>query len=559
MNANVQPPLSLVGAIHHLYASDLRRFRWLVAGTIGLELLRALLVETALHFAAPTATGGVGTIAGQMAASVLDLATFLAAAFTTAVLIQADHPTDDRAFWRTRPVPPLAVAVSKTLVLLLLFVAAPSVANATRLLAYGAPLGALVASTVQIAVAAAYVCVPAGLIAILTRTLPRFLGAAAVVAVGAAIASGFYAAFWLVGIGVFRPGPWGGPSVFDWQQVGRFGWWPGLLSTVAASMVLVAYYPFRRRRFLLTALAGIIVIPALLPSPAQEQAATPDLARLVDGHLQLPQDMDSFAAGSNDPRLARFLAVTGRLSMLPLPETVSARTRLGPVRVHAGTATVDAEGDEQCCAGSGAMGLVSRVGAEAASRERSSHNDPVSGRWYGTWNLFRVPALLADALRKGSVSVEAEATVTFTRHRLVGALPIRPGASLRTDDYLIEILATERLAESVEIVLVRFARFPSLTRSAGPHLDFFESDAGRRQVTLARASWPISTYNPGTTVDHWSRGQTWVGRSYITIGPPAVTQAAELVVVESRDAGSIRTSVHARNVSIRLPEANRVR
>ena len=59
----------------------------------------------------------------------------------------------------------------------LVFVGVPALINSGRLAAYGAPVSAHVAATIQIAVTAGGAIVPGWALAIATRTLPRFLAA----------------------------------------------------------------------------------------------------------------------------------------------------------------------------------------------------------------------------------------------------------------------------------------------------------------------------------------------------------------------------------------------
>jgi hypothetical protein len=110
-------PLSFFRGVAHLCRFDLQRFRLFVAVVVALELLRAALAEWVLH-RGPLLPGqafseGVTNAAFEFQA--LDGALWLATALTTAIVIQADHPADDRGFLRSRPVGPWTLAIAKLL------------------------------------------------------------------------------------------------------------------------------------------------------------------------------------------------------------------------------------------------------------------------------------------------------------------------------------------------------------------------------------------------------------------------------------------------------------
>ena len=142
-----------------LWRFDLQRFRVLIAVVVALELLRAAFIEWFLHLAPLATDGGFGSDLGSIELQTLDGALWLATAIATAILVQADHPVDDRAFWRTRPISTWQLGIAKLTLLSVVFVAVPAFVNAVRLGSYGAPPTAFVAATVQIAVTAGWIVV----------------------------------------------------------------------------------------------------------------------------------------------------------------------------------------------------------------------------------------------------------------------------------------------------------------------------------------------------------------------------------------------------------------
>jgi hypothetical protein len=551
MSAIVPQRVSLGRAAVHLCAVDLTRFRWLVSGAMGIELVRASLIEGSLHLSPPTAMPGLVWSGAEVFTPLLDLAIVLMTAIATAIVVQADHPTDARAFWRTRPIPPLAVAFAKIATVAVLFVVIPAAINAARLLAYRAPTAAFGAATLQIAVMAGLICVPAWLVAVVTRTLPRFLGAM----LGVVIAGYFVVGTVLMIVAMVRGGydlrtgsMFAVTPIFDWQHTATHGWWGGVLSTIAGLAILAAHYRLRRFWMAAVALLLLVLIPALVPAWAPELRAPADVASRIDGQLTLPEGLAAMNASSRTQYGEPTVHVTGPVAAPSLPADVSASVRFDRIDVRARGVRVTAEGAEQCCLNRGPVAVVAAASAPASFRSRQTTS----------LGVFDLPQSTASSLSRGPLQITADATLSFTRHRLAGAIPLRAGASLRTDRYLIEILSVQRYGAAVTLTLVRFTRFPSMATVTVPRLDLFQTDAARRTATWLSTPWPIATYNPGTTVDNWSRGRTWVGRFTIPLASDVPLEPdANLAVVESVDIGTSHTRFAAANVPIRVAPWNR--
>lgn len=103
--------------VAHLVGHDLRTHR--------LEVTVWLLVLAAhVPFGAAIAAGTL-PIHPEVATPALALVRLALAAITIGSILQADAPSDDRTFWRTRPVPRGAIAVAKVGFILVLFLGAP--------------------------------------------------------------------------------------------------------------------------------------------------------------------------------------------------------------------------------------------------------------------------------------------------------------------------------------------------------------------------------------------------------------------------------------------------
>jgi hypothetical protein len=552
-------------AVARLARFDLLRFRVPIAIVVGLELLRAAFVEWVLHHAPPDVEGLIG---GDFAFVTLDGALALAAAVTTALLVQADHPNDDRAFWRSRPVSPWQLAAAKLAVLTVLFALVPFVVNASRLVAYGAPLASLAASAVQFAVIGGSVVVPAWALAIASRTLPRFLAMAAAIVIGwyvAVLAAATFIPPRILGPrffgGSFRRASTGfAPVLADWQAVDRQGWIVALVVTIAAIALIAAYYRARRATAVVAAGLALVAAPIAMPGRDALVAADTDLAAIVDGRVRLVGGlgMPSKAVMERTMERPERIPLRGSLALpSALPANVSASLEVGEVRLTLPDGSWTLPGAPYCC--DNADTLAAMAAARSAVPEdvvygptgiRSAANGVVPQRWM---TLVTVPAGDADRLRDRAVDVEAPLRFQFTRHRLVGELPLRAGAAFRTNAYLLEILSVEPRAQ---VAVCRFSRFPALASPPGPPLRFFVGTHARERVLPATSHWRQETELPGGGIG-WAQGRTWVVRMVLPLGfaGPGLSERrpalpTRLAIVESRPAGVVRTSIVARDVPV---------
>ena len=226
------PPLSLPRMILHLCRFDLRRFRVLIAVLVGVEVLRGIYVEWSLHLAPLESPLSFRVDVGEAGTTLLD--PFLALGFivATAIIVQADHPSDDRAFWRSRPIPGHTLALAKLALFAVLFVVVPAAINTVRLLAYGAPAASVFAAIVQLGWSASAI-VPIWALAILTRTLPRFLLAGAGLTIGVVLVMNLIANLFVGGPGTTGFG-------VEWAGETGHGWAGDLAFTVGGLYLLFA-------------------------------------------------------------------------------------------------------------------------------------------------------------------------------------------------------------------------------------------------------------------------------------------------------------------------------
>jgi hypothetical protein len=552
--------------VARLWSFDLKRFRVPVGVVLGFELLRAVLGEWAIHQGTSESGGPFSSNLAAFEVQTLDGALWIATAVTTAILIQADHPADDRGFLRSRPVGPWTLAVAKLTLLAALFVVLPFVVTAVRLAAYGAPAKSIAASAVQFAVIGGAVALPAWTLALATRTLPRFLASAAGLVIlwyGSLAAIVSFGAASLVGMHLFmrvNNGPYTtfAPPLADWQYVDSRGWLFALAMTMLAAGVVVSYY--RSRRAVASAAAGLVLIalPAALPALNGRVAASADIAAQLEGRLRLDAlfvphatAVERRARAVDEPYPRIF--VMGALRLPPLPVNLSAERKLGEVELSWASGHIRTEGlplyggfDQQ--ANSATVGAVRPVRRVEPADEM----------------LFTLPRHEGEALRDRRVDVRARVDLQLTRHEFVAELPVRNGAAFRTRDYLFEVVSVDRRDR---IARYRLTRFPSLS-SPGPRLTAYLAHRPD-QIGPAQFAFDQSRYEGSLSIG-WAFGRTWTRAATLPVSewvrrfeptdhppngstPPGdqVTPIApRLRIVESRPIGELRTTIVARAVPV---------
>lgn len=339
---------------------NLRRHRGLAAVVVALEACRALIAESVLRL--PVLPSGLreadipGSL-GRVGVGAADAGLWLLALVTTAMVVQADHPSDDRAFWRTRPIAPGTLAAAKIAMLAALLVVVPVAINTFRLVLYGAPLVAIGAAAIQIAVLAGFAVVPAWPLALATRTVPRFLALALVVTVAIFMAWARLADHHVESYSVHDGVRFGLPiPVFDWRRHDLHGWWNGLAFMLAGLGVIAGHYATRRVAVSLP--LGMVLVLGLAAWPIPPAAATDApaaIARTIEGRLSLPggvalPDRSSVDYWRSEGGNAR---IRGGFAVPALPGISPSRCASDP-----GASRARAERSARAAAGSASAGTV---------------------------------------------------------------------------------------------------------------------------------------------------------------------------------------------------------
>ena len=544
MNAMVAtaPPRSIAPSVLHLVRFDLHRFRLLVGLVVASQVVRAAFVEWSLHLAPAVIDERFGGVIGMAEIAVINAVMLLILVRTTVGIVQADLPVDDRAFWRTRPISPIAMALAKGTTLTLLFVVLPSLITAGRLLAYGAPSSAIAAATLQIAVLTGFAIVPAWALALVTRTLAIFMGAAAALLIGGFLTMGSLLYWWALwsakagrGFGGIRIGMGSPTFLLDWQGLQAHGWWAALLTTGAALAIVVAHY--RHRRVSISAMAAVAMLIAVwaVPSSARRGPAPEPLQRLIAGHLDvadgliLPPQSDIDARQKSPVPFPLRLGVT--VSLPPLPADMSASIFLRRIRLRSGDRTMEPGDAWQCCFSPGLVGVVApALERPPAQAERFDG----SARWG-----FDIDLADLDHLRDRTASIEGDGEVRLKQHHLAAAIPLRPGAALRLGNRVIEVLAFEPRRSAF---LVRYATFPSVSAPVSDLALLVGTRDRTRVSTTSLGGMPGPSINEMMDGVAAENAGQWVTRQHVFISDGRVIDGdPQLYVVETRQIGTVWT------------------
>ena len=218
--------------------------------------------------------------------------------------------------------------------------------------------------------------------------------------------------------------------------------------------------------------------------------------------------------------------------MLPgLPRDVSAGIFIDRARVLVDGRDVAAGGFQQCCLGLGPSGVASAQPADRVDGDGWSEE------------LATVPAAAISEMLAKPVTLDADATIVFMRHRLMASLPLTPGVAFRGDGYLVEVLSTTDREPAA--ALLRISRFPRLSRNTHPMLSFFYADPARRRVVKSPSPFVEPIRPAAAPVREWVQGRRWAGRYHLMLLGGAPSPDPRLLIVESHRAGETRARVVA--------------
>jgi hypothetical protein len=523
---------SILASIRRLTVSELRRlWPWAVM-IVVLELLRIPVDEAGVR--RPWEVEHLPWL--------LDALTIATIWLVTAAIAQTDHPNDDRAFWRTRPIDPVVFAAGKIVTVAVLVAGLPGLVNGGRLLWDGAPIPSVLVAAWQIAVQAGAHVVPAWIVALLARTFPRFVAVCGgALGVGAFSLISVLNVLYAFGLSSTR-GAFERFIIDGWQMRGSYGWVPAGTATAAALAVICSYY--RTRRVWRTVVAmlvlqvGIRIWPAVDASrPALPPTLTAAARRVVLESAFLHVRRQS---GSRGPTL------DARFDVPALPPDYSASLRLSDVSIRTSSgATLSVPDRVLCCAGLGVRGRLPLA-------------TPIPRR-LADGVLVDLPGGEANVLVGQHVAFAGRALVDLWRHREVGTMPLAAGATLRTDRYQLEIVEQKYYDNPTEEhsvgLVMRVARYPGWTSEHDLDLRFLVATPDRTRVIRLRSTREEIHYIE--TTPEWfywpSRGRAWTFRlrlwQYATPAIPSF-RGMQILVFETEPAGRVWTSFAAGDVPL---------
>jgi hypothetical protein len=442
--------------------------------------------------------------------------------------------------------------VAKVTLVLGLFVLLPFAINTARLFAYGAPWTSMAASMVQLTVIGGAIIVPAWLLALalLSRSLVRFLagaGAAVLVWYAAVTAVATFAPAWLLGSQAYGAVSSAfAPPFVDWQRVEARGWLFACTMTIAALAAVIGCY--RSQRAWPSVAIGAALLTGLTLVPASTGSALPaaELAALLDGGLTLhgPLSVPMPEVRAELGRRTRAVPMVGTVVMRrPPPDTVTVGVEIRAAQLTGAGSPFAARGVPACCVDDGWVGAGVAVGAARPSY--GLPGTPERALSPGRTGIFSGAPDAIDAIAGRTVDVEADVKVAFTRHRVVGTLPLRGGVAFRTDAYLLELLAVDPATGAIS---VRFARFPTL----GPQGDlirlFAHHGPDRRPIPVN--AWLRQERWRGGGAIGWAYGRGWVIWTTLPLVGASYGDSTHLSIVESSPAGEVAATLVARDVPV---------
>ena len=219
--------------------------------------------------------------------------------------------------------------------------------------------------------------------------------------------------------------------------------------------------------------------------------------------------------------------LAGRLALPGLPAEVSAGIAVDCVRVLVDGRDVAVNGLQQCC-----LGTVGPIGAASATPTTPASNEG----WSDELAVVRASAL--SDLQTKPVTLDAEATIVFMRHRLAAAIPFTPGASFRGEGYVVDVLSlSDRRSPSDS----NWRRAPArdavsaAQRGGQPQLSFFEADPSRTIVNHATSPYSVQPQSFRAEVYEWAQARHWAMRFHsIVLRAQDVGPDPRLLIVESR-------------------------
>ena len=558
----------------HILRKDLRHLRWL------LVLWAVILITRVVLSAIGAGTAGAtfpAMVVFRELSVVLTIVPTLMMALLVARLVHAEPLVGWNAFWLTRPYSSNALLAAKLLFLTTVVVIAPLIADLVTMSTFHAGPRAQLAAAPSFLFGHLTWALAAGVVAALTPSLAAFVLAI----IGSVVA--FVVTILLLISVVFAVG--GG-------QTGDASMLPdptaGFVGTVVfvASALAVVVYQYRHRRWriaLALACAGLVATVFLPgywpwpflrpqpPDPGQWARNTQATQVTIDPRMALNTSRDEFDSSAPPRRrIHAFVQLTGT----PGEFANQGVTVNGTLTLPGGVTLRSTQNDSFSREWGSTEGLVlpeTEKPAHVALGDVAVLNDVETQR-YEQWPVLLALTVEEHARYKGQKG-RFEATLDFLMYRARerGTLPLRDGAALEDGLSRIEVVRATPIDGGYGLVVRYWHVRPLTAASNRPTYEFFlRNRAARAAVAVG-------------SVDHWSgsfSGHSVGGRvasaalpgfsfgsspdgfdvqtqvlefpwriqgGYVGVATrlePAWFDDAELVVIETAYAGTVRRSVN---------------
>ena len=461
--------------LSHLLRTDVRHFKWLLAGWVLVQAMSAVYRGMAPFVTDDRRAAALVAVLGF----VLTLARWLGLAAMVPLLLQTHPATGSDAFWLTRPIPWRSLLLSKMVLIGALFVVMPGMFEAILMAVFRVPLRDILVISAQGMVLLAVVVALLMALAALTRNLARF----ALVAGGLLLVLGMLANVGLiVAMRMIPSGPEiheVGPRVAGGSSLGEAIPLIGLMAALAA-LIAVQYRSRSTPAAVSTGVLGIVLAVAVLflwpssdhvlaaPSWADRNAAPTVVVhapKIEFTRLEqwLPSEMPiEWATGAVHVRLAGM-----------------ERSWLGSLRLAESHVQFE-DGARLTTAGNGYGNTASVVGGYDLPDDRATRDVlDVSRLWPIRVDprevVSQVPAIVlreADFRQRlgGAATYHGRFIVDLDQLQVAGILPLQPGAEFQDKGYRITIEGAMVRGARAQVRVRWIATDPGAYRSVQSYL-----------------------------------------------------------------------------------------
>jgi len=546
--------------LSHLLRTDIRHFRWLLAGWVLIQAMSTVYAGTSPfastdgRFAAPIAALGF----------VLILARWLGLAFMVPLLLQTDPAVGSDAFWLTRPIPWRTMLLSKIVLIGGACVGLPVVFEMILMAVYQVPLRYIVMVGVQGLLLQGLVVAVLLALGALTRTLAGF----AIVAGGLLLAVGV-----LMNVGLIFAMRMleEGPQIYEVH--------PRLVSSAAApvviltawiaalALVVAVQYRLRSTRAAVStavvALALVIALPFVWPGSDHALAAPEWAGR--DSALQLVVQAPRVSFTLQDRWLPSHRPVEWFIGDVQLRLNGVEKTWLGTLRLIDSSLRMEDGSTLETVGNEGSKTVlfegVDDSPAEVVTRDLLGVSR-IRSAWTGPIWPDSVPAIhLKEAdvrQRFGSAALyRGRFMLDLDRLQVSGVVPLQPGAEFRDGGNRIVVEGVQRRGSGAQLLLRQIA-VTTFFNSGSDRPQFYlrnprtsEALEGREAAAMASSgSFAISGVSMigangvGLNLRRqlYEFGRTSMSQFDFEITPEWLAQS-ELVLVERIASGSISRTI----------------